>query len=65
MPSAASPGIELLESALASLDRAAKAIALDPGMHCFLRQAERTLIVALPVHELEGIPESRQVFAVA
>src|SRR2546425_12253114 len=54
MPSAANPGQELLESALASLDRAAKSIALDPGMHRFLRQAERTLIVALPVTMDDG-----------
>src|SRR2546427_1218942 len=49
MPGAANPGQELLESALAQLDRAAKALNLDPGMHRFLQQSERTLIVALPV----------------
>ena len=54
MPSAANPGQELLESALASLDRAAKAIALDPGMHRYLSQPERTLIVALPVTMDDG-----------
>src|SRR5256884_3930195 len=54
MPSAANPGKELLESALASLDRAAKAIGLDPGMHRFLSQPERTLIVALPVTMDDG-----------
>jgi glutamate dehydrogenase (NAD(P)+) len=46
---ATNPGRELLDSALAQLDRAAKSLALDPGLHRFLRQAERTLIVALPV----------------
>src|SRR3989475_12292923 len=49
MPGAANPGQELLESALAQLDRAAKSLNLDPGMHRFLQQPERTLIVALPV----------------
>src|SRR5712691_295844 len=54
-PSGASaPGHELLESALAQLDRAAKALNLDPGMHRFLQQAERTLIVALPVTMDDG-----------
>src|SRR5258705_13301211 len=48
MPNAANPGQDLLQSALAQLDRAAKAINLDPGMHRFLQQPERTLIVALP-----------------
>ena len=46
---ATNPGRELLDSALAQLDRAAKSLALDPGLNRFLRQAERTLIVALPV----------------
>jgi glutamate dehydrogenase/leucine dehydrogenase len=32
----------------------AKALALDPGMHRFLRQPERTLIVALPVTMDDG-----------
>ena len=49
-----SAGTELLSSALAQLDRAARAIALDPGMHRYLRQAERTLIVALPVTMDDG-----------
>ena len=31
-------GHELLESALAQLERAAKALNLDPGMHRFLQQ---------------------------
>jgi glutamate dehydrogenase (NAD(P)+) len=43
------PGHELLDSALAQLGRAAKALNLDPGMHRFLRQPERTLIVSVPV----------------
>jgi glutamate dehydrogenase (NAD(P)+) len=54
MPSPANPGHELLESALAQLDRAAKALSLDPGMHRFLQQPERTLIVALPVTMDDG-----------
>src|SRR5256884_6942125 len=49
MPTAETPGHELLRSALSQLDRAAKALNLDPGMHRFLQQPERTLIVALPV----------------
>src|SRR5438270_1972437 len=49
MPSPTNPGHELLQSALAQLDRAAKALGLDAGLHRYLRQAERTLIVALPV----------------
>src|SRR3989475_6952215 len=54
MPSATNPGHELLESALAQLGRAAKALNLDPGMHRFLQQPERTLIVALPVTMDDG-----------
>src|SRR5882762_7231237 len=54
MPTAESPGHELLRSALSQLDRAAKAIALEPGMHRFLSQPERTLIVALPVTMDDG-----------
>src|SRR6059036_1470780 len=54
MPSAANPGHELLRSALSQLDRAAKALSLDPGMHRFLQQPERTLIVALPVTMDDG-----------
>src|SRR3989475_1054690 len=54
MPTATNPGRELLESALAQLARAAKAINLDPGMHRFLQQPERTLIVALPVTMDDG-----------
>lgn len=55
MPSpATSAGTELLSSALAQLDRAAKTIGLDPGMHRYLAQAERTLIVALPVTMDDG-----------
>src|SRR3989475_12520576 len=54
MPSATNPGHELLESALAQLGRAAKAINLDPGMHRFLQQPERTLIVTLPVTMDDG-----------
>src|SRR5256885_1997847 len=54
MPGAANPGQELLESALAQLDRAAKSLNLDPGMHRFLQQPERTLIVALPVTMDDG-----------
>src|SRR3989441_10054846 len=54
MPSAANPGHELLQSALSQLDRAAKALSLDPGMHRFLQQPERTLIVALPVTMDDG-----------
>ena len=49
MPNATNPGHELLASALASLDRAAKAIGLDPGMHRFLQQPERTLIGSILV----------------
>ena len=54
MPSAANPGQDLLHSALSQLDRAAKALNLDPGMHRFLQQPERTLIVALPVTMDDG-----------
>ena len=54
MPSASSPGHELLESALAQLAQAAKALNLDPGMHRFLQQPERTLIVSLPVTRDDG-----------
>src|SRR5213592_3304065 len=54
MPTAESPGHELLRSALSQLDRAAKALSLDPGMHRFLQQPERTLIVALPVTMDDG-----------
>src|SRR2546421_17385 len=54
MPSAANSGHELLQSALSQLDRAAKALSLDPGMHRFLQQSERTLIVALPVTMDDG-----------
>src|SRR5437773_12126419 len=54
MPSAANPGHELLQSALSQLDRAAKALSLDPGMHKFLSTPERTLIVSVPVMLEEG-----------
>ena len=54
MPSPTSAGTELLASGLAQLERAAKALSLDPGMHRYLRQAERTLIVALPVTMDDG-----------
>src|SRR6266513_1240471 len=54
MPSAANPGHELLQSALSQLEGAAKALNLDPGMHRFLQQPERTLIVALPVTMDDG-----------
>ena len=54
MPTAAHPGEELKASALRQLDSAAKALALDPGMHKFLRTPERTLIVAVPVSMEEG-----------
>src|SRR5437762_10892110 len=54
MPTAESPGHELLRSALSQLDRAAQALNLDPGMHRFLQQPERTLIVALPVTMDDG-----------
>jgi glutamate dehydrogenase (NAD(P)+) len=54
MPNAESPGHELLHSALSQLDGAAKALNLDPGMHRFLQQPERTLIVALPVTMDDG-----------
>src|SRR5437773_2881897 len=54
VPGAANPGHELLQSALSQLDRAAKALSLDPGMHRFLQQPERTLIVALPVTMDDG-----------
>src|SRR5438045_1158151 len=54
MPTAETPGHELLRSALSQLDRAAKALNLDPGMHRFLQQPERTLIVALPVTMDDG-----------
>ncbi|HYK96967.1 MAG TPA: Glu/Leu/Phe/Val dehydrogenase [Candidatus Acidoferrales bacterium] len=54
MPTAAHPGEELKESALHQLDNAAKALALDPGMHKYLRMPERTLIVAVPVQMEEG-----------
>ena len=54
MPTAAHPGDELKESALHQLDNAAKALALDPGMHKYLRMPERTLIVAVPVQMEEG-----------
>jgi hypothetical protein len=36
LPTPASPGHELLGSVVAQLDRAAKSINLDPGMHGFL-----------------------------
>src|SRR3982074_2965414 len=54
MPSAANPGHELLQSALAQLDGAAEALNVDPGMHRFLQQPERTLSVALPVTMDDG-----------
>ena len=54
MPTAAHPGEELKESALRQLDNAAKAIALDPGMHKYLRSPERALIVSVPVQMEEG-----------
>ncbi len=49
-----SAGTELLASALAQLDAAAKALDLDPGMHRFLASPERALIVTLPVHRDDG-----------
>src|SRR5438093_13291855 len=54
MPSAVNPVHELLQSALSHLYRAAKALSLEPGMHRFLQQPERTLIVALPVTMDDG-----------
>src|SRR5207245_10102515 len=54
MPSAANPGHELLRAAPSQLALAAKALRLDPGMHRFLQQPERTLIVALPVTMDDG-----------
>ncbi len=47
-------GDELRDSALRQLASAAKALNLDPGMHKFLRQPERTLIVSVPVMLEEG-----------
>jgi glutamate dehydrogenase (NAD(P)+) len=49
MPGITNPGEELLAGALGQLDAAAKALALDPGMHRFLRSNERALIVSVPV----------------
>src|SRR5438105_6814784 len=54
MPSAANPDQDRLPSDVSQLDRAAKALNLDPGMHRFLQQPERTLIVALPVTMDDG-----------
>ncbi|HEY7623896.1 MAG TPA: Glu/Leu/Phe/Val dehydrogenase [Candidatus Limnocylindria bacterium] len=54
MPGATNPGHELLASALSQLESAARALNLDPGMHRFLKQPERTLIVALPVTMDDG-----------
>ncbi|HET8568174.1 MAG TPA: Glu/Leu/Phe/Val dehydrogenase dimerization domain-containing protein, partial [Candidatus Limnocylindria bacterium] len=56
-PQAAEPGRELLDSAIARLGAAAKAIGLDPGMHKFLATPERTLIVAVPVVRDDGTLE--------
>ncbi len=54
MPRTASPGRELLDSALQQLDAAAKALGLERGMHRFLASPERTLVVSLPVHRDDG-----------
>lgn len=48
------PGQELLASAIAQLDSAAKALGLDPGIHRVLAASERSLIVSLPVHRDDG-----------
>ncbi|HEX4743339.1 MAG TPA: Glu/Leu/Phe/Val dehydrogenase [Candidatus Limnocylindria bacterium] len=53
-PVRAEPGQELLASAVAQLDAAAKALGLDPGIHRYLASFERSLIVALPVHRDDG-----------
>jgi hypothetical protein len=42
-----SPGHELLQSATAQLDRAAKAINLDPGMHRHLEEVEKRLEICM------------------
>jgi len=57
MPTASHPGEELRDNALLQLNAAAKALALDPGMHKFLRTPERTLIVAVPVTLEDGTLE--------
>ncbi len=49
MRNATDPGEELLASAVERLDRAAKAIGLDPGMHKMLSTPERALIVSVPI----------------
>jgi glutamate dehydrogenase (NAD(P)+) len=54
MPGVASPGHELLASALAALASAARTLGLDPGLHRYLAGAERTLIVTLPVMMDDG-----------
>ena len=54
MPGVASPGHELLASALAALANAARTLGLDPGLHRYLAGAERTLIVTLPVTMDDG-----------
>ena len=54
VPAAADPGEELLASAIERLDRAARAIGLDPGMHKFLATPERALSVSVPVVRDDG-----------
>jgi glutamate dehydrogenase/leucine dehydrogenase len=49
MPGTTNTGGELLAGAIHQLDRAAKVIGLDPGMHRLLRTNERSLIVSVPV----------------
>jgi len=57
MPQTANPGSELLASARAQLDGAAKVLGLDPGVHRYLAAPERTLIVTLPVYRDDGTLE--------
>jgi glutamate dehydrogenase (NAD(P)+) len=54
MPSATDPGEQLLAGARQQLDRAAKSIGLDPGMHKMLSTPERALIVSVPVVRDDG-----------
>jgi glutamate dehydrogenase (NAD(P)+) len=49
MPGTTAPGEQLLAGAIGHLDRAAKSLGLDPGMHRFLSTNERALIVSVPV----------------
>jgi hypothetical protein len=61
MPNTTNPGHDLLASALASLDRAAEAIGLDPAMRayeCPLREA--AFIVAL--ERVAGAISKRGIF---